>query len=280
MHTLQRESNKDSYWCGLMAKHRKTPQEMWARDGGSRDPVRLFNEFLRRHPSEMQTSGTLYLTIIQRPKTEVWYSSSKMGEHKLGSVMRTLAKTLNVEGKRISNHSTRKSLVAKLKKAGQPRHNIIQITGHANECSLDDYDEVDKSERGTLSHIISGYSTSTTTRSSETLTSSSSLSVPPTSPVVVLPSSVSPLSSTAAVPQPTYQTSLLSSQMPVSRTANDPAAQHCNNCTVNIQNYFRPQSTNQASSSRVECQIGSIPKSPSVPVTKRRRAYIIDSDED
>ena len=94
----------------------------------------------------MRTSGPLYLTIIQRPKTEVWYAKSKMGEHKLGSIIRTLAKTLNVEGKRISNHSTRKSVVAKLKKAAQPRHKIIQITGHANECSLDDYDEVDEAK--------------------------------------------------------------------------------------------------------------------------------------
>ena len=265
---------------GLTAKHRKTPQEMWATDGGSRDPVRLFQEFLRRRLSEMRTSGPLYLTIIQRPKTEVWYAKSKMGEHKLGSIMRTLAKTLNVEGKRISNHSTRKSVVAKLKKAGQPRHKIIQITDHANECSLDDYDEVDEGEMRALSHIISGYTTtSTTTRSSETPPGSSSLSVPPTSAVVVLPSNASPLSSAAAVPLPTHQTSLFSSQMPVSRSTNDPAAQHFNNCTVNIQNYFGPQSTNQASSSRVECQIGEIPRSPSVSVRKRRRAYTLDSDE-
>ena len=261
----------------LTTKHRKTPQEMWATDGGSRDPVTLFEKFLRRRPSEMRTSGTLYLTIIQRPKTEVWYAKSKMGEHKLGSIMRTLAKTLNVEGKRIFNHSTRKSVVAKLKKAGQPRHKIIQITGHANECSLDDYDEVDERERRTLSHIISGYSTtSTTTRSSETPPGSSSLSVPPTSADAVLPSNASPLSSAAAVPLPTHQTSLLSTQMPVSRSANDPAAQHFNNCTVNIQNYFGPQSTNQASSLGVECQIGEIPRNPRVSVRKRRRAYIID----
>ena len=88
----------------------------------------------------MRTSGPLYLAIIQRPKTEVWYAKSRMGEHKLGSIMKTLAQTLNVDEKRISNHSTRKSVVAKLKKAGQPRHKIIQITGHANESSLDDYD--------------------------------------------------------------------------------------------------------------------------------------------
>ena len=34
---------------GLSAKHRKTPQEMWATDGGPKDPARLFEEFLRRH---------------------------------------------------------------------------------------------------------------------------------------------------------------------------------------------------------------------------------------
>ena len=75
---------------------------------------------------------------MQRPKNEVWYGKSKMGEHKLGSIVRTLAKTLNVERKRISNHSTRKSVVTKLKKSGEPSYKIIQITVNANECSLDD----------------------------------------------------------------------------------------------------------------------------------------------
>ena len=120
---------------GLTAKHRRTPQEMWATDGGPRDPVRLFEEFLRRRPSEMRTSGPLYFAIIQRPTTEVWYVKSRMGEHKLGSIMSTLAQTLNIDGKKVSKHSTRKSIVAKLKKAGQPRHKIIQIKGHASESS-------------------------------------------------------------------------------------------------------------------------------------------------
>ena len=224
---------------GLTAKHRKTPKEMWATDGGSRDPVRLFEEFVRRRSSEMRASGPLYVAIIQRPKSDVWYAKCKMGELKLGSIMRNLIKALNVHGKRISNHSTIKSVVAKLKKAGQPQHKLIQITGHANECSLDDYDKVDEGERRTLSDIIGGYSnTSTTTRSSETPPSSSSLSVLPTSTVAALPNSVSPLSSAAALaqtssPLPTRQTSPLTSEMPVSRSVNDPAVQHFNNCTVN-----------------------------------------------
>ena len=91
-----------------------------------------------------------------------------MGEHKLGSIMNTLAQTISVDGKKISNHSTRKAVVAKLKKAGQPRHKIIQITGHANETSLDDHDrdEIDEEERRTLSHIITGYYGPSTTTSS------------------------------------------------------------------------------------------------------------------
>ena len=56
---------------GLTAKHRRTPQEMWATDSGPRDPVRLFKDFLRRRPSEMRTSVPLYLAIFQRSKTEV-----------------------------------------------------------------------------------------------------------------------------------------------------------------------------------------------------------------
>ena len=164
-----------------------------------------------------------------------------MGEHKLGSIMRTLAKTLTVEGKRISNHSTRKAVVAKLKKAGQPRHN--------------------KKYRNTAGFELT--------------------------PCQFLLRQ--PLLCFRAMHR-RYRQQLLfhcplikrlsSSQIPVSRSANDPAAQHFNNCTVNTQNYFGPQSTNQASSSREECQIGEIPRSPSVSVRKRRRAYIIDSDED
>ena len=69
----------------LTAKHRKTPQEIWAKDGSPRDPVRIFEEFLNRRPLEMRTSSPLYLAIIQRPKTEVVYAKSRMGAHKVGS---------------------------------------------------------------------------------------------------------------------------------------------------------------------------------------------------
>ena len=242
------------------------------------DPVRLL--FL----PNTNLSDPLYLAIIQRPKTEVWYAKSRMGANKLASIMKTLAQALNLEAKRISNHSTRKSVVAKLKKVGQPRHKIIQITGHANESSVDDYDEIEEDERRALSHIISGYpGTDTKTTMSETLPSSSSATVLPSSHAVLVPSSsASTLASTeqTSAQFSTHQATHPPPQIPVTHTLNESAGHHFNNCTVDLQNYFGPQSTNQASSSRVECQIGELARSPSIPRRKRRRAYIIDSDED
>lgn len=278
--------------CGLTAKHRKTPQEMWATDGGQRDPVRLFEEFIRRRPLEMRTSGPLYLAIIQRPKTDVWYSKSRMGVHKLGSIMKTLATSLNMDGKKISNHSTRKAVVAKLKKAGQPRHKIIQITGHASENSLDDYDEIGEDERMELSHIISGFSSTTSTTTATTTSK-----IPPSSSSLAVPATSAVLTSPAVAQSPTcvpsfIQTSPVPPQMLFTRTSSsashnyDPSVQHFSHCTLNIQNYFGSQSSNQLASSRMEssmeCQIASTQANTvrSPPVRKRRKAYIIESDED
>ena len=41
--------------------------------------------------------------------------------------------------------------------SGQPRNVICEITGHARESFLDDYDEINENQRKELSHIISGY---------------------------------------------------------------------------------------------------------------------------
>ncbi|KAL9977701.1 hypothetical protein ACROYT_G015134 [Oculina patagonica] len=66
-------------------------------------------------------------------------------------------------------------VVAKLKEAGQPRHKIIQVTGHARESSLDDYDQTSESERRQLSHIASGYTAPSSTSSAPVQASTSAV---------------------------------------------------------------------------------------------------------
>jgi len=46
---------------------------------------------------------------------------------------------LDVEGRKLTNRSVRKTLVKKLKASNQPRSAIIGVTGHTSEPSLADY---------------------------------------------------------------------------------------------------------------------------------------------
>jgi len=58
--------------------------------------------------------------------------------------MKSLAVQGEIEGKRLTNHSARKTLVKKLKAANQPRSAIIGVTGHTNDRSLADYEKKTK----------------------------------------------------------------------------------------------------------------------------------------
>ena len=63
--------------------------------------------------------------------------------------------SLDNSTKTFTNHSTRKTVVKKLKTAGLERSSIVKVTGHRNEKSLDDFDESDEIEQRQLSRAIS-----------------------------------------------------------------------------------------------------------------------------
>ena len=63
--------------------------------------------------------------------------------------------SLQSSEKRFTNHSARKTLVSKMKKANLERSSIAKVTGHRNIQSLDDYDEANEDEQRQLSWAIS-----------------------------------------------------------------------------------------------------------------------------
>jgi len=67
---------------------------------------------------------------------------------------------LESSDKKFTNHSARKTVVTKLKKANVERSGIVKVTGHKTIQSLDDYDEANEEEQGQLSYAISGGITS------------------------------------------------------------------------------------------------------------------------
>ena len=62
---------------------------------------------------------------------------------------------LDVERRKLTNHSVRKTLVKKLTASNQPRSAIIGVTRHTSERSLSDYEEGDEAEQREISSIIS-----------------------------------------------------------------------------------------------------------------------------
>ena len=68
------------------------------------------------------------------------------------SVVKIIA--LEISKKKLSNHTTRKTVVKKLRAASVGRQSIIHLTGHASEKSLNDYDEGSEKEQRQLSNII------------------------------------------------------------------------------------------------------------------------------
>ena len=84
--TPQRELNKDPFRCaeqtvGHSRWTKRSSPAIWR--VSQRAPIRNANLW----------ALSLYLTaiVIQRRKTEVWYAKSRMGVHKHGSIMKTLA---------------------------------------------------------------------------------------------------------------------------------------------------------------------------------------------
>lgn len=98
----------------------------------------------------MQQSGPFYLSVKnnRRPNDNIWYKVQPMGANKINSMMKDIVSGTSLESsdKRFSNHSARKTVVGKLKKAKLERATIGKVTGHQNLQSLDDYDEGDEDE--------------------------------------------------------------------------------------------------------------------------------------
>ena len=111
--------------------------------------VAIFKEFLSRRPPEIRTTGPLYLSCVPNPSSQVWYKRQSMGVNKINDFMKSVIKGTTLEDslKTFSNHSTRKTVVKKLKTAGLERSSIVKVTGHRNEKSVDGYDEGDKREQ-------------------------------------------------------------------------------------------------------------------------------------
>ena len=76
-----------------------------------------------------------------------------MGVKKLNNTMKDMTQAAGISGK--TNHSGRKTLVEKLQDSGVPPNQIIQITGHKNLKSVNNYSSLREKQMESISRILS-----------------------------------------------------------------------------------------------------------------------------
>lgn len=88
-------------------------------------------EVLKKRPAELKATGPLYLSVIENPKTSVWYKKTPMGKNTINNIMKTMKKNsplrVTCPDKRLTNHSARKTVFKKLKSSGIPKSSLTKV---------------------------------------------------------------------------------------------------------------------------------------------------------
>ena len=125
-------------------------------DDKARCPVEAFKRYASKRPEETGTDPHFYLAVnYSFESTGNWFKKSLLGERSLGDMMKDAAQIANITGKRVANHSARKTAVKRLMDGGCPPTYVAQWTGHASTSSLLSYTEADMTTQRKMAKTIS-----------------------------------------------------------------------------------------------------------------------------
>ena len=134
-----------------------------------RDPVHVYKMYKEKRPPSMLDPDSCFYLSVNHFKTEAhaaisgeeWFKAQLMGVNKLNTTMKDMTQAAGISGK--TNHSGRKTLVQKLQDSGIPPTQIVQITGHKNLQSVNNYSSLHEQQMGNISHILSSNTTTAST---------------------------------------------------------------------------------------------------------------------
>lgn len=84
-----------------------------------------------------------------------WLKAAPMGSNKLSSLMKTMAEKAGLNAENLTNHSARKRMIQKLNDQDVPSTHIMQISGHKNVQSINNYSSLSEKQQRNISNILS-----------------------------------------------------------------------------------------------------------------------------
>ena len=142
------------------------PKMFENRDNTQRCHVTTYLAYKQQRPLEMMDENpSFYLAInTEVPKAgQKWFKASPLEVNSLRSIVKNMLAASQVQSdKKLVNHSTRKHLVQKLVDSNIPPNETVQITGHKNINSLNNYSVISDKRQQQISAVLSGGKESST----------------------------------------------------------------------------------------------------------------------
>jgi hypothetical protein len=143
--------------CGNSGHIRSFKPKIFA-TGGDKCPISAYKSFKKNRPESMNhAESPFYLAINYNPSktTNKWFKALPMGKERLQKTMSRMACNAGLSG-HYTNHSVRKTMCTQLLHAGVPPTTIIQLSGHKNVQSLNNYATASKDQQRNMSNILVG----------------------------------------------------------------------------------------------------------------------------
>ena len=104
--------------------------------------------------TDSDSPSYLGINHTKNPTEKPWFKASAMGVNKLNSLMKTMADKAGFDEKRrLTNHSARKTMIQKLNDNNIPPTHIMQLSGHRNVQSVNNYSTVSNEQQKNMSLI-------------------------------------------------------------------------------------------------------------------------------
>ena len=125
-----------------------------------RCPMELYLKYASMRPESARSPDSpFYLACNTRPggpkEGEMWFKNQPMGINTIGTIMKNMAAAAQLgDSIRISNHTARKTMIQKLSDSNIEPTKIMQISGHRNVQSINNYATMSHSQHRNICNIL------------------------------------------------------------------------------------------------------------------------------
>ena len=146
---------------GLESENARTFDPTMYETKSERCPIMYFKVFAHHRPAESKTSESPFFLNVKHgaPRSDrVWYLNRPMGKNYLGNILTTARKQFNLEGRKVANHSVRKTGIGRLLDANVAEIFVAQHSGMSSSDSLKSYKAPNKNHQKSMSDIVNSES--------------------------------------------------------------------------------------------------------------------------